>query len=109
MKTRTKIILVIIIAFVPTSIFFPQVFLVFHLDEFEISNECNSLNGNWDWINDICNLQQIKTDDHDSMCRDVGGTPTCENTCGAYSVWNPWISILPMGCLDICRAACEFD
>jgi len=108
MKTRYKITVIAIITFIPISIFFPQIFLVFHLDKFEISDQCNTLNGNWDWINDVCNLQHIEIEDHDSMCRDIGGTPTCENTCGAYSV-SPWSSILPLGCLDMCRAACEFD
>lgn len=109
MKTRYKIIIIAICAFLPISYVLPQFFLVFHLDKYETNVTCDALNGNWDWFNDICNLQHVDIENHDLMCRDAGGTPTCENTCGAYDVWNPWSIVLPMGCLEICRAACEFD
>lgn len=109
MKTRYKIIILVLIIWIPVSLFFPDVFLMLHLYKFETNEKCTTLNGNWDWVNDICELQDSGLDDPNLMCIDAGGTPTCATTCGAYDVFNPWVLILPMGCIDLCWYACEFD
>jgi len=106
MKTRYKIIIISIIAFVPLSIFFPQVFLVFHLDKFEISDECNSLQGQWDWYSNTCNLSKIYPDG--PTCESLGGRNTCQDICGEKEFYNPWITVLPRVCVDLCVTACEF-
>lgn len=106
MKTRTKIILIIIIAFVPISIFFPQVFLVFHLDKFEISDECNSLQGQWDWYSNTCDISKTYPDG--STCESKGGRNTCQDLCGEKEFYNPWISLFPKSCIALCAPACEF-
>ncbi|QLH06493.1 hypothetical protein [Nitrosopumilus ureiphilus] len=109
MKARYKIIILILIIWIPVSLFFPDIFLIFHLDKFETNNKCEKLNGNWDWVNNICELQHNGISDPDLMCIDAGGTPTCATTCGSYNVFNPWSLVLPLGCLDYCKFACEFE
>lgn len=106
MKRKYKILIIVIIAFVPISIFFPQVFLVFHLDKFEVSDECNSLQGQWDWYSNTCNLSKSFPDG--PTCESEGGRNTCQDGCGEKEFYNPWLFVLPRGCLDICVPACEF-
>lgn len=106
MKTRIKISIIAIIVFVPISIFFPQIFLIFHLDKFEISDECNSLQGQWDWYSNTCNLSKIYPDG--PTCESVGGRNTCQDLCGKKDFYNPWLPVLPRGCIDLCAPACEF-
>ena len=106
MKTRYKIIIIIIITFIPISIFFPQVFLIFHLDKFEISDECNSLQGQWDWYSNTCNLSTIYRDG--PTCESKGGRNTCQDLCGEKELYNPWISVFPRACRALCANACEF-
>lgn len=106
MKTRYKIFIVSVVAFIPVSVIFPQVFLILHLDKFEISNECNSLQGQWNWYSNTCNL--LKTYPDGSTCESVGGRNTCQDQCGQKEFYNPWLVVLPKGCLDLCAPACEF-
>ena len=107
MKIGYKIVIIItIIVFVPISIIFPQVFLVFHLDKFEISDECNSLQGQWDWYSNTCNMYGIYPDG--PTCKGLGGRTTCQDLCGDKEFYNPWRLILPEACVDLCSSACEF-
>lgn len=106
MKTRYKIIVITVIVFIPISIFFPQVFLVFHLDKFEISDECNSLQGQWDWYSNTCNISRIYPDG--PTCESLGGRNTCQDLCGEKEFYNPWHYVLPRGCTSVCVSACEF-
>ena len=106
MKTRYKIPVITVIVFIPISIFFPQVFLVFHLDKFEISDECNSLQGQWDWYSNTCNISRIYPDG--PTCESLGGRNTCQDGCGEKEFYNPWHYVLPRGCILLCAPACEF-
>ena len=106
MKTRYKIIIIFIIVFVPLSFFFPQIFLIFHLDKFEISDECNSLQGRWDWYSNTCNFPKIYPDG--PTCESTGGRNTCVDLCGEKEIYNPWNTILPKACIGLCSPACEF-
>lgn len=106
MKTRYKITIIALISFIPTSIFFPQVFLIFHLDKFEISDECNSLQGQWDWYSNTCNISRIYPDG--PTCESLGGRNTCQDICGEKEFYNPWHYVLPRGCMHLCAPACEF-
>lgn len=128
MKTRYKITIVIIIAFIPISVLFPQVFLVFHLDKYETNATCDALNGNWDWIHDTCDFSNkcdalngnwdlingkcvFKSNEsisNEQQCEDLGGMPACA-PCGGEVYYNPWNAILPSGCLSICIPVCEFS
>jgi len=106
MKTRYKIAIIATITFVPMSVFFPQVFLVFHLDKFEISDECNTLQGQWDWYSNTCNISKIYPDG--PTCESLGGRNTCQDLCSDKELYNPWHYVLPRGCVDLCSSACEF-
>jgi hypothetical protein len=108
MKIRYKIIIITVIVFIPVSIFFPQIFLVFHLDKYETNATCDALNGHWDWINDICELYDSGLNDPNSACLDLGGTFTCAETCDAYGVWTPWQILFQHPCKLSCPYACEF-
>ena len=106
MKTRYKIMIIVIIAFIPMSFFFPQVFLVFHLDKFEISDECNSLQERWDWYDNTCDrIHNIS--EEAPTCESLGGRNTCEDICGEDRYYNPWRG-LDWGCIQPCYNSCEF-
>jgi len=106
MKTRYKIIIITIAVFVPLSILFPQIFLIFHLDKFEISDECNSLQGQWDWYDNTCDLPETYPDG--PTCKSVGGRNTCQDICGQNKFYNPWLAVFPKSCIALCAPACEF-
>lgn len=113
MKTRYKIIIVIMCAFLPISFVFPQIFLIFHLDKYETNEICDDVfervNGNWDWFGNKCVIENPGLVYDNSMCREVGGIPTCDTRCDDQWQWNPWATILPIGCLDVCISACGFN
>jgi len=128
MKTRYKIILIAICIFILVSYIFPQFFLIFHLDKYETNVTCDALNGEWDWIYDTCDFSNkcdalngewdlidnkcvFKSNDfvsHEQQCGDLGGTPTCA-PCSGNVDYNPWNTILPSGCLDVCISVCKFS
>ena len=109
MKIRYKIPIIVLVISIPISFLFPHVFLIFYLDKFEFDERCNTLNGNWDWINDICELNDSKLNDPNSACLDSGGTFTCATTCDAYGIWTPWQILFQHTCKLSCPYACEFE
>lgn len=104
MQIKNKIIITIIVVsfFIPTSIFFPQMFLVFYLNEYETNSKCNELGGDWDWLNNICE------DIPPSICKENNGTRTC-GACWREKFPSPWSTILPIACLDACKLSCTFS
>lgn len=109
MKTRYKIFFIVIASLIAISFFVPEVFLLFYIDKFESNENCDAIGGNWDWINDICNLDAVGTEDADNMCMDNGGLPTCKVHCPRpFGIFNPW-QLLGFGCTLPCYPACDFD
>lgn len=108
MKSRYKIIIIICLSFIPISIFFPQVFLIFHLDKYETNEICDTLNGTWDWFSNKC--FDIGYEDHytSEMCFDSGGNPSCYNKCVERWKWNYWDIVFSVPCHLPCPQACEF-
>ena len=41
MKARYKILIIVVVALIPTSFFVPEVFLLFYLDQFESNENCD--------------------------------------------------------------------
>lgn len=108
MKTRYKILIIICLSFIPISIVFPQVFLIFHLDKYETNKICDTLNGKWDWYSNKC--VDMKYENHDimKMCIDFGGSKSCDSRCSDSWGWNYWEIVFPRVCHLICSHACEF-
>lgn len=107
MKTRYKILIIICLSFIPISFFFPQVFLIFHLDKYETNEQCDKVNGEWDWIYDTCKLDYLDRALGRLQCKDIEALPRCE-PCYPESAYSPWPRMLSFGCLDMCKEVCEF-
>lgn len=108
MKTRYKISITAIVSLTIISFFVPEVFLIFYLDKFESNDNCNAIGGNWDWINDICELDGIENSDQ--MCMDAGGVPSCKVHCPRpFGIFTPWQLLPIFGCTQPCYPACDFD
>lgn len=108
MKTRYKIIIIISLSFIPISLLFPQVFLIFHLDKYETSEKCDTLNGTWDWFSDQCVEIKYKRNDYKKMCVDVGGRESYDERCRDESKWNMWSIIFPRTCFSNFTYTCKF-
>ena len=100
MKTRYKILIITLVSFIVLSFFFPQVFLIFHLDKYETSEKCDSVNGVWDWYDNACDF-----DGEPNQCENMGGIPACFSTNLSGGEWNLWY---PVGNF-MCRSACVFE
>lgn len=107
MKTSYKIVIIIGLSFIPISFFVPQVFLIFHLDKYETSQKCDTLNGTWDWFSNKCLNMEYGLYDVKNMCVDLGGTRGCDSSCSDKWQWNYWDIVLPTGCTLMCIDACE--
>jgi len=106
MKTRYKIIIVIVcLSFIPFSMIFPDVFLIFHLDKYETNEICDSI-GEWNWFSDTCKIDYNLRDKIE--CEDIGAKTICQ-PCHESEGYSPWPRIMPYGCLDMCRGVCDFS
>ena len=108
MKTRYKILILIGLSFIPISFFFPQVFLIFHLDKYETSENCDTLNGTWDWYSNKCVGMEYDYHDVNNLCVDLGGKKSCDSRCSDKWQWNYWNYIFPTACHNMCIDACDF-
>lgn len=106
MEIKYKIIIIIVLSFVPISIIFPDVFLIFHLDKYETSEKCDAVNGTWNWYYDTCDLG-YQNNWEEIQCKDIGAIDSCK-PCLAELEYYPWPNLLPWGCLDMCKEVCEF-
>lgn len=108
MQTRYKIIIIVCLSFILISYVFPQVFLIFHLDKYETNEQCDTLNGTWDWYSDKCVNMEYKHHDIEKLCTDLGAKLSCDTRCSDKWEWNYWTPIYPSGCLLSCLVACDF-
>ena len=106
MKTRYKILITVCLSFIPFSFFVPDVFLIFHLDKYETSEKCDTVNGTWNWYYDTCDLGYEKKHDK-QQCEDIGAHTKCKPCTGELE-YDPWPRMLPWECIPRCAIVCEF-